>query len=167
MNKTKLLKIIVPLFMVVIVVGIWISSDNTKGVEVDNEDFALNATSIDLNALSEYEMPIIVDFGADECIPCKEMAPVLVKVNEDMQNKAIVKFVDVWEYPDAAYGFPVQVIPTQVFVNADGTPYVPADDLGIEFIMYADIDTEEHIFTVHQGALTEAEMLLILEDMGV
>ncbi len=46
--------------------------------------------------------PIIIDFGADSCIPCKEMAPVLKKLNEEWQGKVIVKFVDVWKYPDAA-----------------------------------------------------------------
>ncbi|OLN32939.1 Thioredoxin [Desulfosporosinus metallidurans] len=39
----------------------------------------------------------MIDFGADSCVPCKEMAPVLKKLNTEMQGKAIVKFVDVWK----------------------------------------------------------------------
>ena len=80
------------------------------------------ATSIDLGALTSYGLPIIIDFGADTCIPCKEMAPVLKTLNAEMQGKAIIKFVDVWKNGNAADGFPIQVIPTQVLINSDGTP---------------------------------------------
>jgi thioredoxin 1 len=88
-------------------------------------------------------------------------------MNAEMQGKAIIKFVDVWKYTDAADGFPIQVIPTQVIINADGTPYVPSDDIGIKFTMYSTKDTNEHVFTVHQGGLTEDQMRLILADIGV
>ena len=58
------------------------------------------------------------------------------------------------------------MIPTQVFINADGTPYVPGEDLGIEFGFYSTKDTHQHVFTVHQGGLTEEQMRTILADMG-
>lgn len=130
------------------------------------DDFALEAEVIDLAALLAYKLPIIIDFGSDSCIPCQEMAPVLKSANEDYQGKAIIKFVDVWKYTDAANNFPVQVIPTQVFINADGTPYVPSDDIGIEFGFYSTKDTQQHVFTVHQGGLTAEQMDKILADMG-
>lgn len=97
------------------------------------------------------------------------MAPVLKTLNEEMQGKAFIKFVDVWQYPDAAANAPVQVIPTQVMFNADGTPFVPSDELAaqVQFTMYSHRDTDEHIFTVHQGGLTEEQMRLILAEMGV
>ena len=91
-------------------------------------------------------------------------------MNAEMQGKAIIRFVDVWKYTDGADGFPIQVIPTQVLVNADGTPYVPSEAMessGIKFTMYSTKDTNEHVFTVHQGGLTEEQMRLILKDMGV
>ena len=131
-----------------------------------NPDFTLEAEAIDLEQLLTYQLPIIIDFGADSCIPCKEMAPVLKTMNTEMQGKAIVKFVDVWKYASAADGFPIQVIPTQVFINADGTPYVPGDDADVEFILYSNTDTGAHAFTVHQGGLTEPQMRAILADMG-
>ena len=130
-------------------------------------DFQLEAEAIDLAALLSYKLPIIIDFGSDSCIPCQQMAPVLKSANEDYQGKAIIKFVDVWKYTDAANNFPVQVIPTQVFINADGTPYVPSEDIGIEFGFYNTKDTQKHVFTVHQGGLTDEQMRAILADMGV
>lgn len=139
-------------------------------VAVDDPNFTLHTEKIDLEVLSAYKLPMILDFGSDDCIPCKEMAPVLKTLNAEMISKAIIKFVDVWKYTDGADGFPIQVIPTQVLVNADGTPYVPseaAENSGIKFTMYSMKDTNEHVFTVHQGGLTEEQMRLILSDMGV
>ena len=86
-----------------------------------------------------------------------------------MAGKAVIKFVDVWEYADAANNVPIQVIPTQVIFNADGTLFVPSDKLAaeIEFIMYSSRETDEHVFTVHQGGITEEDMRKILKEMGV
>lgn len=169
MDKKKLVKIIVPVCIVLIIAGIWIFKNTNSDAPpiTDNKDFTLEATNIDLEVLTSYELPIIIDFGADSCIPCKEMAPVLKTLNVEMQGAAIIKFVDVWKNEDVANDFPIQVIPTQIFINADGTPYVPSDDIKIEFTMYSTKDTNEHVFTVHQGGLTEDQMRRILTDMGV
>ena len=169
MDKKKLVRIIIPVCIVLIIAGIWIFKNAKPNVEptADNKDFALEATNIDLAVLTAYKLPIIIDFGADSCIPCKEMTPVLKTLNADMQGTAIIKFVDVWKNENAANNFPIQVIPTQIFINADGTPYVPSDDIKIEFTMYSTKDTNEHVFTVHQGGLTEGQMRRILTDMGV
>lgn len=184
MDKKKLVKIIIPVCIVLVIASIWVIKNYEKStglqttplenkgsanlVTLNNKgDFVLEATAIDLENLKSHGLPIIIDFGADSCIPCKEMAPVLKTMNAQMQGKAIIKFVDVWKNGDAARDFPVQVIPTQVFINDDGTPYVPSNDIGIDFTMYSFKETEEHAFTVHQGGLTEDQMRLILTDMGV
>lgn len=172
MDKKRLAKIIVPACILLVVAGIWVFKNMDNGsanlVTPENEDdFSLEATAIDLEALMSYGLPIIIDFGSDSCIPCQEMAPVLEAMNTEMQGKAIIKFVDVWKNAGAADGFPVQVIPTQVFFNSDGSPYVPSDDVDIEFTMFSFKESGEHAFTVHQGGLTEDEMRQILLDMGV
>lgn len=180
MNKKKLLiRIVVPVLIAVALAVIWKvkthptptpigEGTSTELVKAENaEDFALETTAIDMETLKAYSLPIIIDFGSDSCIPCKKMFPVLKTMNEEMQGKAIIKFVDVWKNAETADGFPIQVIPTQVFINADGTPYVPSHDTGIEFTMYNDKDTGDHAFTVHQGGLTQEQMRAILADMGV
>lgn len=186
MDRKKLVKISVPALIVLLVAGIWFIK-NQESVEpaaadlqsqeaantsaaINDPNFSLDAQKIDLQTLSAYELPMIIDFGADSCIPCKEMAPVLKALNEELLGKAIIRFVDVWKHADGADGFPIQVIPTQVLVNADGTPYVPSDGMqssGIRFTMYTLKESDEHVFTVHQGGLTEEQMRLILKDMGV
>lgn len=133
-------------------------------------DFSLRETeAIDFKALSAYGLPIIVDYGADTCIPCKQMAPVLEKANKEFYGKAFIKFINVWDYPKAADNVPVQLIPTQILFNADGTPFVPSKELAkkIQFNMYSDRKTGKHTFTIHQGGLTEEQMWEILKDMGV
>ena len=148
-----------------------VDTDKIENGNTDKEaDFSLEETDlIDYEALAAYGLPVIVDYGSDSCIPCKQMAPVLEKMNEEMQGIAFVKFVDVWKYPEAAENVPIQVIPTQVLFNTDGTSFVPSDELAqkIQFDMYSSRDTGEHVFTVHQGGLTEEEMRLILNEMGV
>lgn len=183
-KKALWVKILVPVLIVAVIGGIWIiktvtdkptnPSPSQNGVDLaDNlkdADFGLRETqAIDFEALSSYGIPIIIDYGADSCIPCKQMAPVLEKANQEFYGKAFVKFINVWDYPDAANNVPVQVIPTQVLFNADGTPFVPSDELAkkMQFDMYSYRETGEHVFTVHQGGLTEEQMWKILKEMGV
>ncbi len=169
-KSKKYIKIIIPLVMVLIVAAIWLISNSgeTNSSDADLE-FPLNVTELDLSTLTEHELPIIIDFGANECIPCKEMAPVLVELNEEMQGKAIIQFVDVWVNPELANGLPIQLIPSQVLINSDGTPYIPSENVmnQIAFTTYANNETGQHVLTIHQGALTEDDMRLILDDMGV
>lgn len=172
-KKTLLKKTLLVIAIVAAIAVIWFvknggtQRDTTAGIEQSQADFALEAESVDLTSLLTYGLPVIIDFGSDSCIPCKEMAPVLAAMNEAFQGKAIIKFVDVWKNADGANGFPVQVIPTQILFDTAGNPYVPSEDLGIEFILYSDKTTNEHLFTAHQGGLTEEQMRAILTDMGV
>lgn len=144
-----------------------VTQDEIEGTDKDSS--SLEISSVDLDEIKSYGLPFIIDFGSDSCIPCKEMAPVLETLYEEWQGKAIVHFVDVWKNTTAANDFPVSVIPTQVFYNADGTPFVPSDELSkeIEFTMYSSKDTNEHIFTTHQGGVTEDQMRKIFAEMGV
>ena len=137
---------------------------------VSSMDFKLkDLETVDFEKLASFNLPVIVDYGSDSCIPCKQMAPALEKLNEEFQGKAFVKFVDVWKYRNAANNVPVQVIPTQVIFDADGKPFMPSEELQkkIEFTMYQARGSEEIVFTVHQGGLTYEQMKMILAEMGV
>ena len=170
MKNKKLLKWILPLCIVLAVAGIWIAKNMAPAEETeqpDNPDFVLEAETLDLEQLKSYELPIIIDFGADWCSPCRQFAPILESIHGQAIGSAIIKYVDVDNSSDLAGQFPVQVIPTQVFFAADGSPYVPSDSIATEFISYTDKTTGEPLFTVHEGALTEDALNAILADMGV
>lgn len=120
--------------------------------------------------LAEYRaagVPVIIDFGADSCIPCKEMAPVLVELHDELKGKAIIRFVDVWKYRDLAEGIPLQVIPTQVLFDATGKPFTPSETLPIQMNQYSLRDTNEHVFTTHEGGITKDQLLTVLYEMGM
>ncbi|NLH15788.1 MAG: thioredoxin family protein, partial [Phycisphaerae bacterium] len=65
-------------------------------------------------------VPRLVDLGADKCIPCKMMAPILEQLKKDFDGKLQVDFIDVWKNPDQAPKYGVKIIPTQIFFGADG-----------------------------------------------
>jgi len=65
-------------------------------------------------------IPRLVDVGADKCIPCIKMAPILEQLREDFAEKMEVAFVDAWKDREAAASYGVQMIPTQIFYAADG-----------------------------------------------
>lgn len=64
--------------------------------------------------------PTVIDLGARTCIPCKKMAPILEALAAEYQDKASVLFVDVHENQAAAKKFHIQMIPTQIFFDANG-----------------------------------------------
>ena len=134
----------------------------------NNPDFDLIVTNpIDLQKLKSYGLPIIIDFGSDSCTACKDMAPVLKELNETLRGKAIIKFVDVLKYSSLYKGFPIRLIPTQVFIGSDGKPFVPADPVAYMMSYYSDRVSGEHLFTRHEGGMTKSQLLSVLKEMGV
>ena len=65
-------------------------------------------------------LPRLVDLGATKCIPCKMMAPILEELKKTYAGKLDVVFIDVWEKPDEAKRFNINLIPTQIFYDASG-----------------------------------------------
>ena len=65
-------------------------------------------------------LPRLVDLGADKCIPCKMMAPILEELRTDFKGQLQVDFIDVWKDENAGAQFGVRVIPLQIFFDAEG-----------------------------------------------
>lgn len=65
-------------------------------------------------------LPKLIDLGADKCIPCKMMAPILDELKKDYAGRMEVEFIDVWKNRDKAAEYGVQMIPTQIFYDASG-----------------------------------------------
>ena len=62
------------------------------------------------------ELPVIVDFWAPWCGPCKMVAPILDKLAKELEGKAIIAKVNTDDEPQWAQQFGVQGIPTMLFV---------------------------------------------------
>ncbi|HIJ87451.1 MAG TPA: thioredoxin family protein [Desulfuromonadales bacterium] len=78
------------------------------------------ATAAVVNQALSSGKPTVIDLGARTCIPCKKMAPILESLSGEYRGKAHVLFIDVHEDQAAAQKFRVQMIPTQIFFNAQG-----------------------------------------------
>jgi thioredoxin 1 len=62
----------------------------------------------------------MIDLGADGCVPCKMMAPILVELEKEYAGRADIIFIDVWKEPDQARKFGIRSIPTQIFFDKNG-----------------------------------------------
>ena len=71
-------------------------------------------------AESSGTIPRLVDLGAGKCIPCKMMAPILEELKKEYAGRLEVVFLDVWENPDAGRQYGINLIPTQIFLDASG-----------------------------------------------
>jgi thioredoxin 1 len=78
------------------------------------------ATPAATNAPAKAALPRLVDLGADKCIPCKMMAPVLKELTKEYEGRMTVEFIDVWKNPDAGKVHKINLIPTQIFFDAAG-----------------------------------------------
>ncbi len=173
MNKKQ---IIIITIVIALAIGVWAiknmqktSEENSlqKAEENINEDFKLKASgNLNLNKLKEYNLPIMIDFGADYCMPCRQMAPYLREMNEEMQGKAIIKYVDTVRYPQIAEKYPVELIPTQILFTNEGKPLVieNPEAKGLEYIKN---ENGEHELTIHIGMLTKEQMRELLKEMGL
>lgn len=78
-------------------------------------------TFTDANFQSEVlqnSMPVLVDFYADWCGPCKMQAPILEEVAREMEGKAIIGQLDVDANGQTAQQYGVMSIPTLLIFKA-------------------------------------------------
>lgn len=65
----------------------------------------------------ESNIPVLVDFYADWCGPCKMMAPVVEELAKDLEGKVKVGKLNVDESPNSAAMFRVMSIPTFILIK--------------------------------------------------
>lgn len=71
-------------------------------------------------AVAPVALPHLIDLGADKCIPCKAMAPILAQLRQDFDGQFNVTFIDVWKDRAAGETYGVRMIPTQIFFDGNG-----------------------------------------------
>ncbi len=87
-----------------------------------------------------------VELGSVNCIPCKQMQPVMKAIEEKYGDQVKVIFYDVWKSDQKKYAtqYGIKLIPTQVFLDENGKE-----------------------FHRHEGFYPEAEIDKILQGKGL
>jgi thioredoxin 1 len=83
---------------------------------VKGEVLATNRLDVDF---SKYQMTFL-ELGADRCIPCKQMQPIMKEIAAMFPDRVQVIFYDVWKDSAPAMKYRIQLIPTQVFLDQQG-----------------------------------------------
>ena len=115
-NKPSGLVKVAIILILAVAVGAVVVVKQTEEVEESQTDPVASAVA----AEQEKPIPKLLDLGADKCIPCKKMAPILDALKEEYKGQFDVVFIDVWKNPDASKKHGVRLIPTQIFFDADG-----------------------------------------------
>jgi thioredoxin 1 len=83
---------------------------------VKGEVLVTNRPDIDF---SKYQVTFL-ELGADRCIPCKKMQPIMKEIAAMFPDRVQVVFYDVWKDSAPAEKYGIQLIPTQVFLDQKG-----------------------------------------------
>jgi len=89
-------------------------------------------------------VPQMIELGSKTCTPCQMMQPILEELRTEYKGQMEVPFWDIYEHPDKAKAYDIRVIPTQVFVGADGKE-----------------------FFRHQGFFPKADILKTFKEHGI
>ena len=79
-------------------------------VKVDNKNFKSDVL--------EAEGPVVVDFWAEWCGPCKMIGPSLEEISREMDGKVKITKLNIDENPELAAQFGVRSIPTLMIFKA-------------------------------------------------
>ncbi|MFN8547407.1 MAG: thioredoxin [Candidatus Eisenbacteria bacterium] len=68
-------------------------------------------------------LPVVLDFGATWCGPCKKLEPIIEELSTELAGKAIFGKVDIDEAQNTARKFGVMSVPTVIFLRAGEPVY--------------------------------------------
>lgn len=114
-------KIIYLMLGLIISAGVFAQNSEAKHIEIlDAAAFKQKVWNFDKNKTftREGKTPILLDFYATWCPPCKKLYPHLQQLQEKYKGKLVIYEVDVDKNPEIARLFSVQAMPTLVFVNS-------------------------------------------------
>jgi thioredoxin len=120
-------KIIETFVFVFAMISLSFAYSQSKPIEITKADFLTKVADYEKSPekwVSLAEKPIIVDFYANWCKPCKMISPILDKMAEKYADKIIVYKVNVDKEKVLANEIGIKSIPTLIFVPKDSEPQI-------------------------------------------
>ena len=68
------------------------------------------------------DIPVLIDFWAEWCAPCKLIVPIIQEISEEYAGKLLVGKLDVDNNPKVSMNYGIRSIPT-LLIFKDGKPY--------------------------------------------
>ena len=178
-SKSIIFKIIIVLVIILLIVGVYffkksqdeelLTSTNVENSTNTNQEevsIMFDEETLDIEKLTSYGVPVIIDFTANYCPSCREFLPILKDLKKQYGDDIIIKVINLDDYPNLANEYNITSIPTQLLFNADGTPCVPSEYMSLNIETVYD-DENNHIYTKHFAASSYKKMQVFLYEMGL
>ena len=121
---------------------LWICACQSEGANPEDKSSYLAA--IPLESVLDNGKATLAEFGWRECIPCKEMRPILEELDREYKGKANILIIEIPFHEDLAQKYGIRFMPIQVFFDSSGKEVAR-----------------------HTGFLPKAQIIDQLEQMGV
>lgn len=77
----------------------------------------INLTEETFEQVINTPLPVMIDFGATWCGPCKQLAPVVEEIAGEYEGRAVICKADVEECASIAARYRIRNVPTVVFLK--------------------------------------------------
>ncbi|HCU22195.1 MAG TPA: thioredoxin [Candidatus Atribacteria bacterium] len=114
---------IVVLLILAVIVTFYLKENRAVGQKTQTMQTIETELTEDLTqdqGANEVNLPRFLELGADQCVPCKMMQPILEELRREYSGQLQVDFIDVWKDPKQSQQFAVSSIPTQIIFDAQG-----------------------------------------------
>lgn len=103
-----------------------LESMNGKVISLNKREFKDKIYDYSFSKEWKYkgELPAVIDFYADWCMPCKMVAPLLGQLSVEYDGKVKFYKINTEKDPEVARAFGVSSIPTLLFIGPTGNPTV-------------------------------------------
>lgn len=166
-----LILIIIMLSIIAINVVVQYKEDKSKeDTEVATKSSMLylnDETGFDIEKLKSYKLPILIQVGSKDDEISKEMMSDVENLYNEMENKAIIRYIDIKDLPKLfeETNLSVNNLPIQILLCSDGNAYDAGVSEALGYKVVKDTAGNE-IYTLHYGDLTLSEMRQIVQSMN-
>ena len=173
--KKKIIPIII-IILLVIIIGVLayvflVKNDENNQIDenilketVTNEIYSVYANNtLNIEELTNEQKPIILFFIADWCNPCQEYKTIVEEVANEFLDKVNIRFLDVDQNEELKEYYDINNVPSAIFINSNGTPYVPEEDQ--EYLFETKEEDGKLIYTKIIGSLSKNQLVNVINRM--